>query len=147
MSKWATLSNGRLAYPPAVDGAVVNPILSEAWRTAHPEYTLWEDSAIEAQLAAEAAALAAPAPDYTAVDALCADFRDLCIAIRNIISDPLFKGGFQEIKDLLEGEYADNADVISLCNKIGWLNQYITYEANKCGLGQPGWWIRCWENA
>ena len=82
-------------------------------------------------------------------EAACAQFRTICAAIGEFISDPEFRGGFDEYHAFATSEaYAQNP-VRGNALAIQWsaLNELCKYEGSKIGLGQPAWWYRCWELA
>ena len=83
----------------------------------------------------------------TPFEAACAKFRALCVEIGEFISDPDFKGGFDEYAVFATSEaYASNP-VRGNALAIRWsaLNELCKYEGAKAGYGQPEWWYRCWE--
>lgn len=87
-----------------------------------------------------------PEIDTTVFDNACEQFRELCGIIGNLIDDPDFKGGFDEIAIFEQSEAAQSIEGIQLSLKWMALDKLCTYEGSKIGLGQPDWWYRCWEN-
>ena len=82
-------------------------------------------------------------------EAACIQFRTLCEEIGEFIGDPDFKGGFDEYAEFATSDaYAENP-VRGNALAIQWsaLNELCKYEGAKKGIGQPGWWYRCWEMA
>jgi len=84
-------------------------------------------------------------PDTTAFDEACASFRAICKEIGELISEPDFKGGFDEIAKYQASEQATTTEGIILGLKWNTADKLCTYEASKLGIGQPDWWYRCWE--
>ena len=86
-------------------------------------------------------------PDTTEFDAACVSFRAVCAEIGNLIGNPDFKGGFDEMAEFETSEAALTAAGIALAVKWMAADKLCTYLASKLGIGQPEWWYRCWELA
>lgn len=85
-------------------------------------------------------------PEEKFADA-CRLFRALCDQIGEFIGDPSFQGGFDEYAEFANSEAYQNNPVQGNALAIQWsaLNELCKYRGSLIGLGQPGWWYRCWE--
>lgn len=87
-----------------------------------------------------------PTIDRTNFDTACEKFRTICTAIGQLIDEPDFKGGFDEMTEFESSENATTPEGIAMA--LQWLacDKLCTYEAMKIGLGQPEWWYECWQS-
>lgn len=76
----------------------------------------------------------------------CRGFRELCYLVRPIVGDPNWRGAIEEIRDALKDpRVVRHPDFQYLSTMLTWYDKECTYLGSKIGLGQPGWWYRCWE--
>lgn len=86
-----------------------------------------------------------PGPDMTDFNNACQKFRNVCTAIGTLITDPEFKGGFDEMEEFQNSELSSTMVGIRLAIAWSASNELCKYEGSKVGLGQPAWWYKCWE--
>jgi len=87
------------------------------------------------------------APETTAFDAACAQFRSVCVTIGAAIGRDGFKGGFDEYANFLQSKFTQDNPARAAMLAAMWsgANEYAKYEGQKLGYGQPEWWYKCWE--
>ena len=78
-------------------------------------------------------------------EAACADFRAICAAIGELIGQPEFRGGFDEMSAFEASAAAQSETGVQLAIKWIAADKLCTYLAAKIGIGQPDWWKKCWE--
>ena len=93
--------------------------------------------------------------DATDFNESCAQFRELCHIIGQMIGVEDFRGGFDEIPQLYsflsklditqqEGlvAYAQATQLV-----FSWIamNESCKYLGSKLGFNQPEWWYQCWS--
>lgn len=83
-------------------------------------------------------------PDTTEFDAACVKFREVCGAIGELIGNPNFRGGFDEMAEFETSEAAMSEAGIALSIKWMAADKLCTYLASKLGIAQPEWWFKCW---
>lgn len=95
--------------------------------------------------------------DPTDFNNACETFREVCFQIGKLLGIPEggFRGGFDEMKLCTEYVARQDKDTPEGQKKIiqmlvavsAWsgANSLCTYEAKKLAIGQPEWWIQCWE--
>jgi hypothetical protein len=85
-------------------------------------------------------------PDTSEFDAACVKFREVCGAIGELIGNPNFRGGFDEMAEFETSEAAMSETGVALSIKWMAADKLCTYLAGKLGIGQPEWWYKCWED-
>lgn len=99
-------------------------------------------------ITAQPAAAAQIKPEVSQVTdefrAACARFREVCREIGSLISNPDFKGGFDEMSEFETHPAAMSVEGIALSIKWIAADKLCTYLASKLGIGQPEWWHTCW---
>lgn len=85
--------------------------------------------------------------DRTGYEKGLAIFKQVCLQVRQLISNPTFRGGFDEWAALaLDPQYYGNTQLDILSKQSQALNELITYEAKKLGIVPPQWWKECWAD-
>lgn len=90
-----------------------------------------------------------PEPEPTPEDPLsdlktaCDMFRVICYEIGDLIDNPNFRGGFDELLSLNK-EQQTLIRENGLNDRINLVDRLCNHEANKLGLQAPAWWYRCW---
>ena len=113
------------------------------------EYKTREQVRQEA-LAAQMRALKTPKnTDTTDFEAAMKQFRDVCKMIEDFSGIADFHGGFDEAMQFLASAAfaADKTQGTYLFSLWQGADKAATYEAAKCGVGQPEWWYQCWQEA
>lgn len=83
-------------------------------------------------------------PNMTDLRAAFVTFRKVCEDIGQLLGEPNFKGGFDEMDVFEASPYAKTTEGICLAIRWGAADKRCTYEAKKVGIGQPQWWKLCW---
>lgn len=88
-------------------------------------------------------------PKEVEFEEACRGFRYTCYQVRVLVNDPSFKGGIDEMRDLLKTGVATKypKEFPQLSTMFQWYDKECTYLGGKLNLGQPAWWYRCWELA
>ena len=85
--------------------------------------------------------------DTAAFEMACVKFREVVYGIRQLMGNPNFKGGFDEMGAFSMSPEAQTPTGMFLATSWMAADKLCTYEAAKLGLGQPAWWYKCWELA
>lgn len=90
-----------------------------------------------------------PPPDRTQEKAefaqASAKFREVCAEIGELIGNPEFKGGFDEMAEFEASAAAQTEAGVALAIKWMAADKLCTYLGSKIGLHQPRWWHECWK--
>ena len=74
-------------------------------------------------------------------------YRKVCMDVRQLLSMPEFRGGFEEWAALvMDNTLSKNTELQILARRGEALNGLITYEAKKLGIVPPDWWKECWAD-
>ena len=82
--------------------------------------------------------------DTTDLDKYLARFKDVCMEVRGLNSDPRFRGTYDEILDYSLGDH--DPETVKKIELLKLLDTMINSEARKLGLSGTQWLERCWHD-
>lgn len=83
--------------------------------------------------------------DTTAFDQACEAFKMVCREIKEKANLSVFYGGFDEMAEYQNSEFAGTLEGLKLAILWSSANELCKYEGAKIGLNQPQWWYKCWN--
>lgn len=84
---------------------------------------------------------------YAEFKAACAQFRQICAQIGEVIDRPDFKGGFDEMALFAQSPVYHTVEGLQLAMSWSAANELCKYTGMKAGYGQPQWWYKCWQQS
>ena len=75
----------------------------------------------------------------------CQYFRQICHEIGELINDPNFKGGYDDMLIFYNHDAYKTDKGLQLAIAWSGCNDLCKYEANKLGINSPEWWYKCWD--
>jgi hypothetical protein len=138
---YVKIENEILKYPPLNDGNRFNVNTDVDWLTANG-YTFWTNEQVDEWLKNNVY-------DSEAVqefESACADFRQVCAEIGELIGVSDFHGGYDDMPVFYS--HSSYRTIQGLCLAMAWsgCNERCVYTGSKVGYGQPAWWYKCWES-
>lgn len=145
--KWLKQENNTLITPPIYDEqtGTVNCQANTEWLIKHG-YTLWNDEQEQNWYNKHFPSIEPIPIDMTDFNNACIYFKQICQEIGELINDPDFKGGYDDMIVFYNHQKYKTDKGMQLAIAWAGCNDLCRYEANKLGIGSPQWWYKCWNN-
>lgn len=144
--KWLKEQNNKLIAPPVYDKQTgkVNCHIDKEWLAEHG-YSLYSEEDEQNWYNIHYPEIIPEPIDMTYFNNACVYFRQVCQEIGELINEPNFKGGYDDMITFYSHSAYKTDTGMQLAIAWSGCNDLCRYEANKIGLGSPEWWYKCWE--